>query len=65
MKTKEYLYGIDAEIPDIPAEIIVRRVETLNEQLAEELDKSYFTRDNARVYAIASAIDFWEKINDN
>ncbi len=64
MKTSSYLYGEDAEIPDIPAEIIVRRVEILNEQLEEELDKHYFVRDNSRVNNIAKAIIFWETINE-
>ncbi len=65
MNTKEYLYGVDADVPDVPAEVTVRRIEILNEELAEELDKHYFVRDNTRVYDIAKAIDFWEKINDN
>ncbi len=64
MKSNSYLYGEDAEIPEIPAEVIVRRIEILNEQLEEELDKHYSVRDNARVNNIAKAIVFWETINE-
>ena len=63
MKDNSYLYGEDAEVPEIPADIIVRRVEVLKDHLADLLDHSYHTRDNNRVSAVIKAIDFWESIN--
>ncbi len=64
MRTNEYLYGADVEVPEIPAEITVRRVEALNDNLTELLKVHYFVRDNARVDAILKAIEFWENINE-
>jgi len=63
MKTNNYLYGKDVEVPEIPNEIIMRRVELLKEHLAELLDQSYHTRDTCCVRKVWEAIDFWEKIN--
>jgi hypothetical protein len=60
----EYLYGSDVEVPEIPGDIIVRRLELLQDNLRELLDHSYHTRDGERVNAVLKAIDFWEKINE-
>jgi len=38
MKTNEYLYGKDVEVPEIPPEVKMRRIELLNEKLEELLD---------------------------
>jgi hypothetical protein len=65
MKTDEYLYGKEVEVPEVPADIIVRRIELLNENLEELLKEDYRTRDTARVTAIVRAITFWENINGN
>ena len=62
MKSNEYLYGEDAEVPEIPAEIKMRRVEILKEQLEIELDKHYGKRNQKRVRDIMNAIEFWENI---
>ena len=59
----EYLYGEDAEVPSIPSDIIVRRVELLRDNLEELLDQSYYIRDLERVSAVVRSIDFWEKMN--
>ncbi len=64
MSVQEYLYGEDIEIPAIPQEIIMRRIEILKDHLTEQLEHSYYTRDNSRVSAILKAISFWENINN-
>ena len=61
---QEYLYGTDVEVPEIPQEIIVRRIELLKEHLGELLEHSFYTRDNKRVNAVLKAIKFWEDINN-
>lgn len=65
MKTNIYLYGEDAEVPDIPPEVIVRRIEALKDNLEELLEVDYHIRDGARCNSIIKAIKFWENINDN
>jgi len=62
MKTDEYLYGEGVEVPEIPRDIIMRRVELLREHLEILLNHSFHTRDEVRVKAIFDAIRFWEKI---
>ena len=64
MKTNEHLYGTEIDVPEIPADIVMRRIELLKEHLAELLDHSYYTRDGKRCNDVMSAISFWEKIND-
>ena len=51
----EYLYGEDAEVPEIPAEVVMRRIELLKDNL-EELMK--------RCSDIEEAIDFWSRFLD-
>jgi len=63
MKDNSYLYGQDSEVPEIPNDVIMRRLELLKDNLESLLDHSYHTRDNNRVRAVLKAIDFWEKIN--
>ncbi len=62
--TNAYLYGEEVEVPEIPQEIIMRRIELLKDNLAELLDHSYYTRDGARVEKVLKAIRFWETINN-
>ena len=64
MKGNIYLYGEDTEVPIIPAEITMRRVEMLKDNLAELLEHSYHTRDGVRVNSVLKAIKFWENINN-
>ena len=63
MISNSYLYGDGVDVDEIPAEIIVRRVELLKDNLSELLDQSYHTRDGVRCNAILKAIRFWENIN--
>ncbi len=62
MKTNEYLYGKDIEVPEIPRDIIIRRLELLNDNLEEILKVHYHARDTVRQRDIQSAINFWEKM---
>ena len=59
----EYLYGEDVEVPDIPSEIIMRRVEILSDHLTELLEVPLEHRDNARANAVLRARNFWNNIN--
>jgi len=63
MLANEYLYGEEVEVPEIPQEVVVRRLELLKEHLAELLDHTYYDRDAARCNAVLKAIKFWENIN--
>ena len=63
MKSNEYLYGVE-EVPDIPREIIVRRIELLEDNLEELLKVDYRERNGKRVRDIRNAIMFWETINE-
>ena len=65
MTKHEYLYGKDAEVPSIPADIIMRRVELLNDHLEELLDVPFYKRDGKRVNAVIKAKEFWLKINED
>jgi hypothetical protein len=60
---KAYLYGEDIEVPEIPADVVMRRIELLKEHLAELLEHSYHTRDGVRCNAIIKAIKFWENLD--
>ena len=62
---QEYLYGEDVEVPEIPAEVIMRRVELLKEKRFELLEVNLLKRDGSRVNSITKAIDFWEALNES
>ena len=62
---QEYLYGVGVEVEDIPAEIVARRVETLEENLEELYSVHYMSRDYERIRAVEKAIRFWRSINEN
>ena len=64
MKTNEYLYGSEVEVPEIPNDVIMRRLELLGDNLEQLLDHSYHTRNNDRVREVLDAIKFWENINN-
>ena len=57
----EYLYGVE-DVPSIPADIIMRRLELLKDNLEELLEHSYYIRDNDRVRAVLKAIKYWSSI---
>lgn len=63
MKTNNYLYGDDVEVPEIPADVIMRRVELLKDNLEELYDVPMESRDNYRIRAVTKARDFWRDIN--
>ena len=56
-----YLYGAE-EVPEIPAEIIVRRLELLNDNLEVVLSTGWETRDEQRKNDIIKAIRYWENV---
>ena len=57
----EYLYGVE-DVPSIPNDIIMRRLELLEDNLAELLEHSYYIRDNDRVVAVLETIKYWSNI---
>ncbi len=65
MKTNKYLYGEDAEVEELPADIIMRRVEILEEHLTELYTVHYMDRDYERIRAVDKALKFWHSINAN
>ena len=64
MTKVEYLYGEDVEVVPVPQEVIMRRVEQLNDHLSELLEVDYRKRDGVRCNAIMRAIAFWEKLDE-
>ncbi len=64
MKDNQYLYGSEAEVPEIDPMIVMRRIELLRDHLEKLLEHSYHTRDNNRVRAVLKGIKFWEEINN-
>ena len=60
----EYLYGENVEVPDIPAEVILRRIELLDNHLEKLLEVHSLERDGARCNAVIRAKNFWLKINE-
>lgn len=64
MKDNSYLYGTDVGVPEIPADIIMRRVELLKEHLAELIEVEPMLRDGKRCNDVIKAIRFWETINE-
>ena len=61
---EEYLYGKDVDVPEIPAEVIMRRLELLDEHLEELFTLPMIERDGARCNAVIRAKNFWLKINE-
>ena len=57
----EYLYGVK-DVPSIPNDIIMRRLELLKDNLEELLEHSYYSRDSDRVRAVLKAIKYWSNI---
>ena len=63
MHDNEYLYGTD-DVPTIPADVIMRRIELLDEQLSDLYEVKYMDRDEKRIRAVRKALDFWERISE-
>jgi len=64
MDDNTYLYGKEVEVPEIPADIIMRRVELLNDTLTDLLSEPLLERDTLKINRVLKAITFWETIND-
>jgi len=64
MTSNLYLYGTD-DVPEIPAETVMRRIELLKDNLTEVMSKHYLDRDNEKKGKILRAIKFWETINES
>ena len=64
MKNNNYLYGKNIEVPEIPAEVKMRRIELLNDNLEELQKVPYRFRNFTRVKAVTDAITFWENIDN-
>lgn len=62
MKSNFYLYCTN-NVPDIPQDIIDKRIELLEIHLAKLLTENWLTRDGERVNAVCRAIEFWKNIN--
>ena len=61
----KYLYDID-EVPELPEDIVLKRLELLDTHLRKLNDCHFRERDMTRRNAVIKAIDFWEKmINEN
>lgn len=63
MLTNDYLYGEGVEVPNIPEDIVMRKLELLNDHLTELLVVPLLERDGPRVNAVIKAIKFWRGIN--
>ena len=63
MKNNSRLYGEGVEVPEIPADIIIRRIELLEEMKAELYEVHYMKRDKKHIAEIDEAITFWEKLS--
>jgi len=64
MISDSYLYGVEVEVPEIPAEVVMRRVELLTDHLTILMDTHYSNRDETKVRAVHKALEFWSKINE-
>ena len=65
MKTNAYLYGKDVHVPEIPQEIVAKRIEALNDNLEKLQNVHYLERDMERIRAVIKAIRFWLNIDYN
>ena len=63
MKTNHFLYGKDVEIPDIPEDIVMRRVELLKEHQDILLAVDPMERETYRLHSVGKAISYWQNIN--
>lgn len=61
--SNEYLYGTE-DIPEIPAHIIMLRIQILEDHLHELYEVHYMDRDVKRIRAVEKAIKFWESARE-
>ena len=59
MISNKILYGEGVEVPQVESYVIMRRLELLNERLAELLAEDYTTRNLGHVRKVEKAISFW------
>ena len=62
MKTNEFLYGNEVP-PDIPAEIVMRRVQLLKEHQDILLAVDPMERETYRLHSVSKAISYWQNVN--
>ncbi len=66
MQSNQFLYGVDVDVDEIPAEVILSRVTPLRDHLVE-LNKIPFAErtydDIKQINEVAKAIRFWNDIN--
>jgi hypothetical protein len=58
-----YLYGTE-DVPDIPQDIIDKRIAILEANLSKVLDHSFYTRDARRANVIIKTIEFWTQLGN-
>ena len=64
MKTSNLeLYGTE-DVPEIPADVIMRRIELLDDRKAELYEVNYMDRDFKTIRKVEKAIKFWERASD-
>ena len=63
MKSNAYFYGEGVEVPEFPADILMRRIELLKEKRAELYEPHYMNRDEDHIREIDEAIDLFEKLS--
>lgn len=64
LSQNEYLYGVDSKLEPIPAHIVCRRVELLEEVIEELQDQPYLVRDSVRLNACLKAKKFWQELGE-
>ena len=60
-----YLYGDGVEVPDVPADIIMRRIELLDDNLTALLEVPLQDRDFVRIKDVLKAIKFWSTLSSS
>jgi len=63
VKSNAYFYGEGVEVPEIPANILMRRVELLKDRRSELYEVHYMKRDKKHIREIDEAIDLFEKLS--
>lgn len=57
------LYGTE-DVPEVPQDIVCRRLELLEDRLSDLLEVHYTLRDLEAVSMVRKAILHWQQIND-
>lgn len=64
MKTSNLeLYGTE-DVPVIPADIIMRRIELLDDRLHDLYEVPYMQRDMKTIHKVEKAVKFWEAASE-